>query len=272
MSRKSQLFNATILRTALAGVLGVGLAAGMVPHDPIFGASPVAAQSHGGGGGGQGGGGHGGGGAGGGGGGHGGGGEEGGDHGGEDGDHGGEDGGEEEEGGAGQGGAGQGGGNAEAGGGRPAWAQEGIPEVELGRLSVARSPEHVLDRALAEVLANLTPEQIAFMNLDLEVMLENLRTSFADLALVDSPLQNLALLRELLEDPNALATYGITNDTMTLMALYIGMASDKTLEVSVDTVIAVTTILGYPITDEAVLAELQAKAEDIREAVLEGHG
>lgn len=268
MSRKSQLFNSTILRTALAGVLGVGLAAGLVPHDPVFGVGPAAAQGHGGGGGNQGGGGGHGGGGGGGhedgedGGGHEDGGEDGGglvDGGGEDGD--GEDGG-------GQGGGGQGGG----GGGRPVWAQEGIPEVELGRLSVARSPEHVLDRALAEVLANLTPEQIAFMNLDLEAMLDALRTSFADLALVDSPLQNLALLRELLEDPNALATYGVTNDAMTLMALYIGMASDKNLEVSIETVIAVTTILGYPITDEAVLAELQAKAEDIRQAVLEGHG
>ena len=28
-----------------------------------------------------------------------------------------------------------------SGGGKPTWAQEGIPEVELGRLSVARSPD-----------------------------------------------------------------------------------------------------------------------------------
>ena len=31
-------------------------------------------------------------------------------------------------------------------GGKPAWAQEGIPEVELGRLNVARSPDKVLDQ------------------------------------------------------------------------------------------------------------------------------
>lgn len=36
--------------------------------------------------------------------------------------------------------------------GKPTWAQEGIPEVELGRLNVARSPSNVLDRQLAEVL------------------------------------------------------------------------------------------------------------------------
>lgn len=47
-------------------------------------------------------------------------------------------------------------------GGKPVWAQEGIPEVELGRLSVARSPDKVLDKALAEAVASLTPEIIAY--------------------------------------------------------------------------------------------------------------
>ncbi len=39
-------------------------------------------------------------------------------------------------------------------GGRPVWAKEGIPEVELGRLSVARSPVHVLDHAFSETVSN----------------------------------------------------------------------------------------------------------------------
>jgi hypothetical protein len=33
---------------------------------------------------------------------------------------------------------------------RPVWAQEGLPEVELGRLNAARAPDHVLTRALGE--------------------------------------------------------------------------------------------------------------------------
>ena len=47
---------------------------------------------------------------------------------------------------------------AEAGegttGGRPVWAKEGIPEVELGRLSVAQAPASVLKHAFDEVTAN----------------------------------------------------------------------------------------------------------------------
>ena len=78
--------------------------------------------------------------------------------------------------GAGQGGPGtdsdgkgpQAGGPSDTGGGKPVWAQEGIPEVELGRLSVARSPDHVLDRALAEAQSNISPDIVSFYNLSLE--------------------------------------------------------------------------------------------------------
>ncbi|MFN3991864.1 MAG: hypothetical protein ACK4IU_03035 [Tabrizicola flagellatus] len=52
-------------------------------------------------------------------------------------------------------------------GGKPVWAQEGIPEVELGRLNVARSPDKVLDQALEEAVASLTPEMIAYYELSL---------------------------------------------------------------------------------------------------------
>jgi len=65
-------------------------------------------------------------------------------------------------GGGGRGGmGGQGGGHEGSGrrledtlsrGGRPVWAQEGIPEVELGRLNMARAPAHVLMRALDEAV------------------------------------------------------------------------------------------------------------------------
>ncbi|MTJ05927.1 MAG: hypothetical protein FH759_14765 [Sediminimonas qiaohouensis] len=227
--------------------------------------------------------------------GHGGGGQGGGGHdgGGEDGGH---DDGDSHEGGegqkgqggqggeAGQGGQGQGGPgedsegkgpragkSGESTGGKPAWAQEGIPEVELGRLSVARSPEHVLDRALAEALASMTPEMAEFYNLDLDAMKAEIISNWDNLEVLDSPLQNLSLMREALEDINALASSGVTNDLDSLMAAFLGFASDKTVPISTDTVVAVTTILGSPITgaDAEALAE---EAEAVRAAVLEGHG
>lgn len=187
------------------------------------------------------------------------------------------------QGGEGKGGQGQGGpgddsegkgpkaGAAGSAGGKPVWAQEGIPEVELGRLNVARSPDKVLNQALAEAVASLTPEMIAYYELSLAEAQEELSLNFDNVAFIDSPLQNLALLKDLLAGGTALTGAGVDNDETLLAAMLLGAASDKTITISTDTVIAVTTILGAPVTGDAA-ADLAEKAEDIRVAILAGHG
>jgi hypothetical protein len=166
--------------------------------------------------------------------------------------------------------AGQGGQDAD-GGGQPVWASEGIPEVELGRLSVARSPDQVLDRAYDEALASFTEDMVDFYSLDLLEMQEALSLEWDTITIIDSPLQNLALMQDALDGTSSLTTVGVTNDTDTLLALFLGVASDKTVPISTDTVIAVTTILGTPITGDDAAA-LAVDAEAIRIAVLAGHG
>lgn len=156
-------------------------------------------------------------------------------------------------------------------GGKPNWAQDGIPVVELGRLNVARSPDKVLDQALAEAVASLTPEMIEYYELSLIGAQEELSLNFDEVAFVDSPLQNLALLKDLLAGGTALTGAGVDNDETLLAAMLLGAASDKTIEITTDTVIAVTTILGTPVTGEDA-AELADMAEDIRVAILAGHG
>lgn len=166
----------------------------------------------------------------------------------------------------------QAGGPADTGssGGKPAWAQEGIPEVELGRLSVARSPDQVLDRAYAEALATIAadPTIEAFYELSLEAMIEKLSLEWDEITIIDSPLQNLALMQDVLDGTN---DTGLSNDNDTLLAVFLGVASDKAVPISTETVIAVTTILGDPITGDDAAA-LAADAEAIRIAVLAGHG
>jgi hypothetical protein len=162
--------------------------------------------------------------------------------------------------------------NAGSGGGKPVWGQEGIPEVELGRLSVARSPDQVLDRSFDEALASLTPEMISFYSLSYDDIIENLSLNWDGISFIDSPLQNLALLKDALDGTSVLVTdEGVTNDTDTLLAVFLGIASDKTVPISTETVIAVTTILGTPITGTDA-TDLAAEAEAIRIAVLAGHG
>jgi hypothetical protein len=161
--------------------------------------------------------------------------------------------------------------NTGSGGGKPVWAQEGIPEVELGRLSVARSPDQVLQRAFEEALAGLSPEMIDFYSLSLDEMIYELSTNWDNVSLLDSPLQNLALFQDALDGTSVLTTLGVTNSTDTLLATFLGVASDKAVPISSDTVVAVSTILGTPITGAAADA-LAADAEAIRIAVLAGHG
>lgn len=169
--------------------------------------------------------------------------------------------------GAGQGSCkGSGGGNA---GGRPPWAQEGIHEVELGCLSVVRSPDRVLDRALAEALASFTPAMAEFYSQPLDEVILSLSTEFESQSYIDSPLQNLALFKGVLDGSTSLP--GVSASPGTLAAVFLGTASDKSIPISTDTVRAVTTILGVPLS-EGNAATLAAQAEAVRIAILAGHG
>ena len=177
--------------------------------------------------------------------------------------------GEEGQGQQGQGGGGSGQHGSGGESGRPVWAQEGIPEVELGRLNVARSPDHVLDRAYAEAVGSMTDPVLDFYRNDFDDMIDELSERWDQVSFIDSPLQNLALLREALDGPSVLTAVNTNNDT--LMAVFLGSASDKALEVTKETVIAVTTILGKPIEGDAA-QNLADEAEAVRIAILAGHG
>jgi hypothetical protein len=160
-----------------------------------------------------------------------------------------------------------------SGGGKPIWAQEGIPEVELGRLSVARSPDQVLERSLLEAIATLTPDMAAFYNLSLDQIIAELSLNWDNITIYDSPLQNLALFEDVLMD-GSIQLPGVSDaDDAKLLAVFLGVASDKALPISEDTVIAIVAILsdGEP-TIAIDTAAIAAAAEAVRIAVLAGHG
>lgn len=157
------------------------------------------------------------------------------------------------------------------GGGKP-WANEGIPEIELGRLNVARAPGHVLVRAEQEALANHSEKMSELYNLSAEQAAVLLKTQFLEVERYDSPLQNLALYKDVM-------TFGITQlpdvkpaSQLDLAAIFLGSASDKTVPISEETVMAVNKILDLVEMEADDRAALAAKAETVREAILTGHG
>jgi len=158
------------------------------------------------------------------------------------------------------------------GGGKPVWAQEGIPEVDLGRLNVARSPAHVLDQAYLEALKTLSSNLSLYQISELQALLDALAASPTR---VDSPLENLALYKSLLADGVIEDADGnpvaVTDNTLLLAAFLLGSASDKTVEVTTDTVTAINTILGVELPEGTNLTDFAAMADDVRAAIEDAH-
>ena len=175
-------------------------------------------------------------------------------------------------------------------GGRPVWAKEGIPAVELGRLSVARSPEHVLDHAFTEVVSNWATVGTTVMTLTADgqptliltvaqlysmsalEFAHIVQTYYSSIVRVDSPLENLSLIKNLATTSTTALT-GVTPASKDdLLAIFLGSAADKTIAISVDTVTAVNTILGLPTLTAEQTADIAIKADAVRLAILSGHG
>lgn len=121
-------------------------------------------------------------------------------------------------------------------GGKPVWAQEGIPEVELGRLNVARVPQHVMQKALVKAHDEL------MANPDVEI---------------HAPMQNIALYKE-----------SIIKGDIDKAAQYLGFAAEKRAPISAKMVEVVNIILGISVSDNNSLA---IKADQVRQSILDAH-
>ena len=107
-------------------------------------------------------------------------------------------------------------------------------EVDLGRLSVSRSPTKVLQHSLDEALAKLTTPN-AVIALDASGRLT------VDGVSIDSPLDNLALYEIYMRTGTI---PGVTLPDGFNPAALLAAAADKTGSITVDTVIYMNTILG----------------------------
>lgn len=153
-------------------------------------------------------------------------------------------------------------------GGKPVWAQEGLYEdVELARLNVARAPDSVFARQIAELKTNLTPVKDSSGNLltsvsvkfdnagRLVVVTKDLATGIETESTVDSPLTNLAMFENLVKTgsilgvPTTLAGLGTLGDgtvdaaDLSAAAKFLGAAADKTVPVLPHTVVNIDRIM-----------------------------
>jgi len=155
---------------------------------------------------------------------------------------------------------------------RPVWAREGIPEVELGRLNVSRAPGFVLYRAESKALDEFKTDMVTLYNMTAEQAAKILMENYRETPRIDSPVQNLALYKDIMVFEKTQLEGVKPASTLDLAAIFLGSASDKNIPVSKNTVIAVNRILGLiePSADDLTI--LATKAELVRQSILTGHG
>jgi hypothetical protein len=156
-------------------------------------------------------------------------------------------------------------------GGRPVWAQEGIPEVELGRLNVGRAPRFVLIRAEDKALEEYNPTMSALYNLSAEDAAALLQAQYDETGRIHSPVQNLALYRDVMVFGESQLPGVAPASTYDLAAIFLGSASDKNIPISNDTIVAINRILGLVEMSPEDITTLATKAEAVRIAILAGH-
>ncbi len=169
--------------------------------------------------------------------------------------------------GTGAGASGQGKGAGASGQGKPNWAGQEL--IDIGRLNVVRSPDMVLDRALKNLLAEIgTITQIDLYSLSAEEFAAALTTLDG---LIDSPLQNLALLDEYWIDGTT-SLPGVTpDDYVEYSGILIGVAIDKTMTPTKEIVLALATIIGEEMTED-MAQDIADAATVVQTKVVELHG
>lgn len=158
--------------------------------------------------------------------------------------------------------------------GAPVWAKDALiyngTTTELGRLNVARAPQSVFDRQLVEALAALSANTALYNLTSLDAVIAAILAEDPAYVRIDSPLANLALLKDFLAD-GQIGNLTVALDPVSLQALLLGSASDKTLPISDATVFAIYTIIGAPIPSATDITAIATAAESVRVAIQTAH-
>ncbi len=138
-----------------------------------------------------------------------------------------------------------------------------LQAVDFARMSVARSPAKVMDKQMADVLVNLSTTQcltldpagrLVYSNPDSADVDRDGNTTELLSSAVDSPLQNLAIYRELMTNgslgapaitlPKPFPEYGILDTA----AKALGAAADKGGKINIDLAVYLNQILGLDLS------------------------
>jgi len=136
-------------------------------------------------------------------------------------------------------------------------------EVDFGRTNEVRSPDSVLENALADVIVNLATAACVSRDPSGRLVTSSLETvdgvPIVVSGAIDSPLQSLAIYKQLMLTGNLgipLTESWTTAEALITAARAIGAASDKTGEVNVDMIAYLNQIMGLAVEGQPTLLGL----------------
>ena len=141
-------------------------------------------------------------------------------------------------------------------------------EVDFGRASVVRSPSSVLTQQLDDVIVNLSTADCVTLDAAGRLVTTTVTGDVVSSAAIDSPLQNLAIYRQLMLTGYlgaATSPIALPASPLDTAARGFGTAADKAGKVTVDMVVYTNQILG--LTDETVATFLPKKCIMVKEEV-----
>ena len=141
-------------------------------------------------------------------------------------------------------------------------------EVDFGRTNVSRAPVSVLQQQMDDVVVNLATADCITLDAAGRLVTSTVTNGIVSSAEIDSPLQNLAIYRQLMLTGYlgaATAPLTLPDGVLDTAARSLGAASDKFGSISLDMVVYVNQILG--LTDETVTTFLPKKCIMVKEEV-----
>lgn len=149
-------------------------------------------------------------------------------------------------------------------------------EVEFGRLSVGRSPTRVLSSQIEEAINAINDASSVTVDAAGRIVLV---AADGTTKTIDSPLENLALYYELINtgtidgvDAAVLSSLGIVADNtvsadeLKIASSFFAAASDKTIPVTIDTVVYMNAVLGIDGTLEGDFVDYSSLTYDRQSA------
>lgn len=148
--------------------------------------------------------------------------------------------------------------------GKPNWAGKEL--TDIGRMNVIKSPDSVLQRAIANLEYDPATQAALYSMTAADFAAALLAAGNLD-ALIDSPVANLALLSDYWDGTVALA--GVTPASFVdFSGILIGTAADKTSPVTTEQVEALAAITGVTV-NAAAIADA---AKTVQDAIVDIHG